>query len=659
MADQYDVFVSYSRIDENFVKYWLVPELHGRKLSVAVDYLFPLGSQVPKAITQHVLASTVFLPVYSPAWFKSDYAPQERALARSAGKRELPVLLHACPAEIIANDQVFADLTTSNRDAEFQRLLDELCPAPLPPGGRDPLPPPTIGIQPSSPRPLLAMSLDDGITWPDEPFDLGAIWGLPRNRFVGILAASTSVNLLGALTSVEGTLLAAQGARLATQLPARWWFPIDTLEYPNGPDAPEHLWTTAAKTALLSRDPRVNYLKNNGIPSSVLLGCVLSVNLDDSGDSELRVVENWCRALMQAEWLPRPAAVAVELSAGLWADAESQAHALAVALRGGRSHFLVEAFTVKGTRPVDERRLRHAGGPVSPTVPMESSAAAIASWADELLNAASSARQDVAEQYPALVTLANTCRGQGAEGARASSHQFVRALDDLAPSMDGEVVREVLTLVRRYWPKRFEDLIRACAGSLRTRTRRDALTIAVGSDGLMDAWLDGINWEEPWRLDPAELSRSPNGEPHADFLALGLIRRYQISSGVRVMNALESLRPFLSYSLRAISDLSLGRIDERTFLGRHEAHVLLQAARAGFRFEECTGELTDLSAPDLWWLIGALPPTKERVRALLELNVEQRAVFGLCTELEMQQIVEVPDLVRRILTCRRGRPLPE
>jgi hypothetical protein len=129
----YDVFISYSHADKDWVRGWLVPRLKAARLAVCTDHeSFDIG--VPALINMEnaVAGSRHTLLVLTPKWVNSQWTRFESLLVQHedpAGvlQRTLPVLRQPCEVPRRIAMLTYADLTgASDDEAELGRLLDAI-----------------------------------------------------------------------------------------------------------------------------------------------------------------------------------------------------------------------------------------------------------------------------------------------------------------------------------------------------------------------------------------------------------------------------------------------------------------------------------------------------------------------------------------------------
>jgi hypothetical protein len=82
---KYDVFISYSHDDQEWVREQLLPTLERAGLRAIIDYRdFEVGAPLLETIAQAVEQSRHTLLVMTPAWVESEWADFESLLAGTA-----------------------------------------------------------------------------------------------------------------------------------------------------------------------------------------------------------------------------------------------------------------------------------------------------------------------------------------------------------------------------------------------------------------------------------------------------------------------------------------------------------------------------------------------------------------------------------------------
>jgi hypothetical protein len=130
---EYDVFVSYSHADRDWVQGQLLPTLEGAGLKVLIDYRdFEVGTHSLVNMERAVEQSRHTVVVLTPAWVASQWTEFESLLvgnADPAGRKHklVPLMLEPCelPSRIAA--VAYADLTDPDtRDKQLEGLLRAL-----------------------------------------------------------------------------------------------------------------------------------------------------------------------------------------------------------------------------------------------------------------------------------------------------------------------------------------------------------------------------------------------------------------------------------------------------------------------------------------------------------------------------------------------------
>ncbi|HMN26677.1 MAG TPA: TIR domain-containing protein [Caldilineaceae bacterium] len=129
----YDVFISYSHLDQEWVKGALLPQLEAAGLKVIIDERdFAIG--VPSLVNMQraVEQSRHTLVVLTPNWVQSEWTEFESLLTTqgdpAAHRRKLmPLLLAACEAPPYIANLTYADFTDpAGRETQMARLLHDL-----------------------------------------------------------------------------------------------------------------------------------------------------------------------------------------------------------------------------------------------------------------------------------------------------------------------------------------------------------------------------------------------------------------------------------------------------------------------------------------------------------------------------------------------------
>lgn len=128
----YDVFISSSHADADWVREWLIPRLSNVGLKVATEHDFGVGTPELVNVERVVDASRHVLLVLTPAWVRDSWTNFGALLAQHEdpmGQRPriLPVLLAPCELPTRIRILNRADFTgVDDLEAEFARLLRAL-----------------------------------------------------------------------------------------------------------------------------------------------------------------------------------------------------------------------------------------------------------------------------------------------------------------------------------------------------------------------------------------------------------------------------------------------------------------------------------------------------------------------------------------------------
>ncbi len=128
---RYDVFISYSKADEEWVLDWLLPRLKQAGLQVAIDEeTFRLGAPVLEEIERSIAESRYTLAVLSPAYVADAWSDFESLLVQHQDpgarlRRLIPILLEDCdPPDRIKLIQWVDMREPEGRETQLQRVMD-------------------------------------------------------------------------------------------------------------------------------------------------------------------------------------------------------------------------------------------------------------------------------------------------------------------------------------------------------------------------------------------------------------------------------------------------------------------------------------------------------------------------------------------------------
>ena len=123
----YDVFVSYSWEDRDWVVGYLAPRLQDAGLRIAIDLDLLPGSNWAEELRRMRESSEFFLPVLSPAWATSRGAQEEFELMSNRVGKIVPVLLRPTHLPPFLAGLYYADFTEPLRmESAMERLIRAL-----------------------------------------------------------------------------------------------------------------------------------------------------------------------------------------------------------------------------------------------------------------------------------------------------------------------------------------------------------------------------------------------------------------------------------------------------------------------------------------------------------------------------------------------------
>lgn len=127
--NKFDVFVSYSHRNGNWVRGWLLPRLEAAGIKVCIDYRdFTIGLPSQVNMEQAVESSHATILVLTPAWVKSEWTQFEGLMVSlkhplNADQRLLPILLRKCKIPTRLGVLTYADFTCPDGWADQLRRL--------------------------------------------------------------------------------------------------------------------------------------------------------------------------------------------------------------------------------------------------------------------------------------------------------------------------------------------------------------------------------------------------------------------------------------------------------------------------------------------------------------------------------------------------------
>lgn len=129
-ASRYDVFLSYSHHDQNWVRGWLLLCLDNANLKVCIDFRdFEAGAPSVTEMERAVRDSTKTAIVLTPEYLASGWAEFENIMAQSLDpgsrkRRLLPLLLKQCELPLRISNLTYLDFTAPDQwNFQLERLI--------------------------------------------------------------------------------------------------------------------------------------------------------------------------------------------------------------------------------------------------------------------------------------------------------------------------------------------------------------------------------------------------------------------------------------------------------------------------------------------------------------------------------------------------------
>jgi CheY-like chemotaxis protein len=129
----YDVFISYSHKNKDWVRNVLLPRLEKANLKVFIDFRdFRVGASIIKEMERGVTTSRKILVVLTPEYLESGWAEFERLMTQTLdpanqGLRIIPILRKKCSLPPSIGYMTYVNLSNSrNKESEWKRLIEAI-----------------------------------------------------------------------------------------------------------------------------------------------------------------------------------------------------------------------------------------------------------------------------------------------------------------------------------------------------------------------------------------------------------------------------------------------------------------------------------------------------------------------------------------------------
>ena len=248
-----------------------------------------------------------------------------------------------------------------------------------------------------------------------------------------------------------------------------------------------------------------------------------------------------------------------------------------------------------------------------------------------------------------------------------SALDLVEDLDMLA---DIDVDQAMLQTVEAYLPGRISSLVFAYARSRRAEARQLALSLAESpltarehQTVWLRAWVAGVaQLQEGAAAEALSALRYGHVELHRDLVLAALDQVQQKPTDARCERLLDEVWKEITPDAELTDVYKYCRGESLVAgqaLSKWGATCFVLALRAGASFDLIPADLANLKLdhPDPWWLLTALSPTADLLEAIARLDSSCRAVFGLTSIQEREELAGDVFLRSTIEECRRGRPL--
>ncbi len=141
------------------------------------------------------------------------------------------------------------------------------------------------------------------------PFEIGTIWGLRRQSFIGIVAGCGGDEIYENLVCVEQELFHTLENQPDINLPTRWWIKIDINR--RIPQEKSQVWNAA----LERNNPLVEYLQTKGLPNGIIPGIFIEIS-EESILNKNQIYENllkYCEAIINQVFVNNQVGIVINI----------------------------------------------------------------------------------------------------------------------------------------------------------------------------------------------------------------------------------------------------------------------------------------------------------------------------------------------------------
>jgi hypothetical protein len=532
--------------------------------------------------------------------------------------------------------------------------------------------------RPSQPTGKLAYFVDSQV-FRLMPFDIGTIWGLQRSSFIGLLIGFEQTKIYENLKNVEFLLTQAieenqKVNESATVLPKREWIQIEINLQPGAPLQKAQIIDAVVDI----RNEVANSLENNSFPNSSIPGFFFEIDAKQLHTSCYEQIKNWCNALLNQLFPSQAVAIIINIISLIDEDIDRQVKRLETQLREISEEIPIElmrldarlffANNISSLKTGHTNFINIEGKPGLP----------FCSWMYHVLTRSFQREKLDKERkkYRDIIDLYINFKEQYSEKELQDTYSGITAIDVvldiqvIAPTMLEKAYYQLLYLIVTLFPQWSYEWVGVYAESAIEDAVRAALIIATNadllSDILMDAWVDAIDLDI-FNIDLLyqEGAITPDcyniNNLKLEGLFLALLRREQARNDEKIQSILQKLA-LSSPSLQVLHHFYQNQEEkENEFLHQNDSNQFTLAIRGKVKLEQAINQFkaapTSHLPTAICWLLAANPPSQNNIIELLQLEAKKRAVFGLCTPQEWQQIKKRQEREREVLDCRRDRSL--
>jgi hypothetical protein len=529
------------------------------------------------------------------------------------------------------------------------------------------------------------------------PVDIGTIWGLNRDSYIGVYQGIDDDNILEILVNKEQEFFNALKDIENSEFPIRWWFTIKSNDLPGILNSPNEIWSIVEESELVR-------LAQGGLPGIVIPGIYFGITQSAVDEKFLKVLMVFCKCLFEKIFPGKQLAIIinlcsneVDLDQGLIKKILSRLFATfsgdieISALTPPVKPFLENKKKVKNNvfelffnEKEQEQHFTEKSG-------------YFYYWIIKAFeNQGKESKTQLKEKFPNIFKFLegnpqfkrfNEELSQKPDIDIGTAEEVVNHIFELTKANkdsfnSGVFYKEFLDIANTYMSNRIESLVSSCAASLLCEAARiESLVFAAHqsqscfSDRLLDAWVSGSNLNVVHYPKNKAVKRNIR---FIDKLALALLRymnrlpniyddaaKAEISKS-SIKQLIRDMYERLRKEYQEICDLNFFENKESPdyhyrlceFLSKKSQINYNNLLRSGLKFspsiliDRLKGRVLDNI--DIWRVFLGMPVGEKEIAGYLKIkNPEYRFVLGLCTQGELDMLKKDQSLVKYIRECRR------